>query len=268
MQDTARCLPSNFVRAARSPRYAIERQPRLLISHGIWAFKVTRKQGRESIDRLQFDGLIFNFVRSCAANADRCVCVTKSKFNACNVFPNSFQFHNLRFESSKTVGATSREKFPCPYRVRVRVVGDCGNNNGVVLISRLQPRYRCRNYASKIHLLPALTNFRQTWFPRFRKYLLGSAAVIPASRRFTALPFLLLVRPSLQPWKISRDYDFFQVPSKRDLDKIRFLAARRGIPRASSPDSLASNWQSLPFFSVSFYRRFGEKAWFVACICS
>ena len=88
-----------------------------------------------------------------------------------------------------------------------------GNNkDGVVLISRtLHPRYCSRNYASKIHLLPALTNFRQTRFPGFRKYLHGSAAVIPASRR----PLCLLPSPihpsglSLQPWKISRDYDFF-----------------------------------------------------------
>lgn len=62
-------------------------------------------------------------------------------------------------------------------------------NNSNVLISRTpHPRYCSRNYASKIHLLPALTNFRQTRFPGFRKYLHGSAAVIPASRRPLCLP--------------------------------------------------------------------------------
>ena len=79
------------------------------------------------------------------------------------------------------------------------------NNNEDALISRtVQPRYCSRNYASKIHLLPALTNFRQTRFPGVRKYLHGSAAVIPASRRFhrshrpRSISFLCR-RKSLQP---------------------------------------------------------------------
>lgn len=90
-----------------------------------------------------------------------------------------------------------------------------------MLISRtLRPRYCSRNYASKIHLPPALTNFWQTRFPGFRKYLHGSAAVIPASRRFTLLslrstlsiPLVL----SLLSRKISRDHDFSELTREKN----------------------------------------------------
>lgn len=173
-----------------------------------------------------------------------------------------------RFSKQFSISLSSIWIFEDCSRVRVHVVADCGNNNGVALISRLQPRYCCRNYASKIHLLPALTNFRQTWFPGFRKYLHGSAAVIPASRRFTASPPLLPVRPSPQPWKISRDYDFFQVPSKRDLEKIRFLRLTEESREQVRPIRLRRAGNRCYFSPVSFYRRFRGKAWFVTRICS
>lgn len=107
-----------------------------------------------------------------------------------------------------------------PWKIATSTKSRGNNNDGAVLISRtLHPRYCSRNYASKIHLLPALTNFRQTRFPGFRKYLHGSAAVIPASRR----PLCLLPAPihpsgkSTTVKNFPRLWFFPKFPLKRDL---------------------------------------------------
>lgn len=132
---------------------------------------------------------------------------------------------------AKSPAAPNRER-----QCRAQNFGRRGNNNNseAVLISRTrQPRYCSRNYASKIHLPPALTNFRQTRFPRFRKYLHGSAAVTPASRRSTLAP--PPPRPSPPKSALAKNFAGLRF-SRADPVKNSAPSARE-IPLGNSVDS-------------------------------